>query len=136
MVCTYCGAETQVRNSRHQKHTNTVWRRRKCCKCHKIFTTIEQVDYEKAWIVFYPADRQAPFIRDKLLISLHKSLQHRPTALSDAQGLTATIIGTLQLQHQTSIVTATVIATLCLGTLQRFDRAAATMYQVYHADVL
>ena len=136
MVCTYCGSKTHIVNSRHQKRANNVWRRRACRTCGALFTTIEQVDYEKSWVVQYPDGRSEPFIRDKLLISLHKSLQHRPAALTDSLALTATVMAALGgiIHHGT--VTDTAIATLVHQTLQRFDSAAATMYGAYHTTSL
>jgi transcriptional repressor NrdR len=136
MVCTYCGSATQVNNSRHQRRVNNVWRRRKCLSCGNIFSTIEQVDYEKSWVVQYADSVEQPFMQDKLLISLYKTCQHRPSALPDALGLTATVMGGLQKIMQHGSVTSTAIATMAHGTLQRFDKAAATMYRAYHEDVL
>ena len=143
MVCTYCGSETQVINSRPQKRTNSVWRRRKCTACGRIFSTSEQVDYEKSWVVQYwdakakKTSQPQPFVRDKLLMSVHASLGHRPTALSDALGLTKTIIGTLgKMVDQDGVLQSVAIATITVDTLQRFDNVAATMYQAYHSDVL
>jgi transcriptional regulator NrdR family protein len=75
-------------------------------------------------------------MQDKLLISLYKTCQHRPSALPDALGLTATVMGGLQKIMQHGSVTSTAIATMAHGTLQRFDKAAATMYRAYHEDVL
>lgn len=148
MVCTYCHFDTQVLNSRLQKRTNSVWRRRTCKNCSSVFTTTEQVDYEKSWVVQYhdglsvttagnTRSRQSqPFQRDKLFICIYKSLQHRQTADTDAIGLTATIMGQLQQIAQHGRLTATVIATLSQQALQRFDPLAATLYAAYHADVL
>ncbi len=143
MICTYCGSETQVINSRHQKRTNSVWRRRKCTVCEQVFSTSEQVDYEKSWVVQYgdaktsKASKPRPFIRDKLLMSVHASLGHRPTALSDALGLTQTIVGTLgKLVDQEGGLYSAAIATISVDTLQRFDKVAATMYRAYHSDAL
>ena len=78
----------------------------------------------------------APFLRDKLFISLYKAVGHRPDAAHDAIGLTATVISKLNKAVQNGSVTTTAIATLSLETLHRFDKAAATFYQAYHADVL
>jgi len=143
MVCTFCDSETQVINSRHQKRTNSVWRRRKCTVCEQVFSTSEQVDYEKSWVVQYTGAKGSqpgqpqPFIWDKLLMSIYASLGHRPTALPDALGLTKTIVGTLgKLVGQDGGLQSAAIATISVDTLQRFDKVAATMYRAYHSDVL
>ncbi|HEX8226263.1 MAG TPA: hypothetical protein VF572_00165 [Candidatus Saccharimonadales bacterium] len=136
MVCSYCGYKTQTINSRPQKRLNAVWRRRKCLACSRTVTTIEQIDYERTWTVESPDIPGRPFLRDTLLISLHKCLAHRPSALSDASALTDTIMGRLGGITQDGHLTTTAIATLSHEALQRFDPAAATMYCAYHADVL
>ena len=138
MVCTYCGSATQVFNSRHQKRANNVWRRRRCqnSACGAVFSTIEQVDYEKSWVVQYQTGNREAFVRDRLAISIFKSLQHRSTALTDAVGLTQTIMNTLQSFAQNEVMTTTAIATVVYEVLSRFDKPAATMYQAYHSDVL
>ncbi len=136
MVCTFCFNETQVINSRYQKRLNCVWRRRKCLSCKNVFSTIEQVDYEKSWVVQYSDNKSLPFQSDRLLLSLYKSLQHRSTALNDTIALTKTIMSTLQRVAQNGIITATAIATAAHNILKRFDKAAAVMYQAYHADAL
>ena len=142
MVCIYCKSETQVTNSRHQIRSGGIWRRRKCLSCGRIFTTAEQVDYEKTWVVLSlgapkaPRPPKRPFVRDKLYISLYKSLAHRPKATSDAAALTATIIGNLQKITDDGSLTTTTIATLAHQALGHFDKAAATMYAAYHEDVV
>jgi transcriptional regulator NrdR family protein len=114
-----------------------------CQKCERIYTTAEKIDYEKTWTVEYAEKtakrpQKAPFVREKLLISIHSTIGHRDRPLNDALGLTDTIIG--KLGHRGAVidgnVTSTAIATLTLDTLKRFDNTAATVYQAYHADVL
>jgi transcriptional repressor NrdR len=136
MVCTYCSSETQVINSRHQKRTNSVWRRRKCGTCGSVFSTIERVDYEKSWVVQYQDGNLQPFLRDRLSISIYKSLQHRSTALTDAIGICMTVVSAAEKSIQNGSITATALATIVHATLLRFDKPAATMYAAYHADVL
>ena len=143
MLCTYCRAETHIINSRHQRRTNSTWRRRKCLRCGAVVTTIEQLDYEKSWRVDYPDTAQKrrnpasrPFLRDKLLLSVHQSLGHRPTALSDALALTHTIVGKIGDSTDQGRIGSADIANATLKALRRFDAAAATMYQAYHVDTL
>lgn len=136
MVCTYCSSESDVINSRLQKRTNSVWRRRKCKDCLRLFTTIEQVDYEKSWVVQYADESLRPFQREQLFLSMYRSLQHRPDAIQDAISLSSTATGRIQQVYQHGIITSTAVATICLEILQRFDRAAAISYQAFHADVL
>jgi transcriptional regulator NrdR family protein len=74
----------------------------------------------------------SPFSRDKLLISLHKSLQHRLSSLNDASGLTATVISQVADLANEGLITSLQIAQSAQITLARFDVAAATHYQAFH----
>src|SRR5262245_26827606 len=91
MVCVYCGSPTRVINSRHQRRTNDIWRRRKCLNCLNIFTSNEQAELATA-IIMESGDNLLPFNRDTLFVSILESCKHRPTAISDANSLTSVII--------------------------------------------
>jgi len=74
MVCIYCSGDTQVINSRLQKRPNQVWRRRKCLECGATFTTHELAAYEGSWRVKSSSAGLQPFNKNKLFLSLYKSL--------------------------------------------------------------
>ena len=131
MVCIYCNAQTHVVNSRPQKRQNSIWRRRQCDDCAAVFTTSENVDLNKSWVVLHGKTLQ-PFSRDKLYLSVNDSLKHRKTATDDATGLTDTIIGRLNAHVLSGSIKNIDIAQTALLTLRRFDKAAATHYQAYH----
>ncbi len=137
MVCTYCGGKTHVINSRHQLKSNQVWRRRQCRSCTATFTSQETVYYALAWVVHAHGDLK-PFSRDKLFLSLYVACEHRKTALSDAQGLTETVINKLP-KHIMKDTDGTLfyddIARLAHVALTRFDRAAAIRYYSLHQDL-
>lgn len=132
MVCIQCGADTQVSNSRLQKRVNHVWRRRKCSNCGLVFTTTEETDLRGSVTVRDRDGRLAPFSRDRLLLSIHASLQHRPAAASDATALADTIIARLLVQMQHSVIEDTSIVNTVAVVLSRFDKAAAVHYQAFH----
>jgi transcriptional repressor NrdR len=136
MVCTYCGSETFVVNSRPQRRSNSIWRRRKCTQCNAIFSTTEHTDYEKTWVVQYPGGGLSPFVRDKLFISIHKSLQHRSNALNDAIGITNTVINKIHKSVREGGLRSEDIAKAVLDTLKHFDQPAAISYQAFHTDIL
>ncbi len=131
MVCIYCGSETSVTNSRPQKRSNTIWRRRLCTGCLALFTTIEQSDLERSLVVNCPNGLE-PFIRDKLFISVYDSLKHKKTALSDATALTSTIVNSLLRHVKDGAVHKNNIITVSLDVLKRFDKTAAVYYAAYH----
>ena len=131
MVCIHCGSKTQVVNSRLQRRSNQVWRRRQCTNCAAVFTTQEAPHYETTWLVNRQGQFQ-PFLTEKLVFSLHRSLQHRPTALQDAVDLSRTIINKLGAQARDGLLEAAAIAQVAQIALNRFDKAASASYAAYH----
>ena len=131
MVCIYCSNETKVINSRPQKRLNRVWRRRTCVNCGTTFTSIEAVDLSGN-VTVKNNKALEPFQRDKLLLSIYDSLKHRKSALSDATGLTDTVISALYPLMQNAVIQKLDIVQAATKTLRRFDKAAATYYQAFH----
>lgn len=131
MVCIYCGNKTQVTNSRHQKRTNSVWRRRSCLDCLAIVSTTETIDLSTAIIVI-DKNSHKPFSRDKLFISIHDSCKHRKTALKDAIALTDTIISLIIPQIKQASISKNDIKQTAHKVLEKFDNAAAVQYQAFH----
>ena len=132
MKCIYCGAETQVTNSRHQKRVNQVWRRRKCQECGAVFSTHESAAYDAAWRVRTAQGVLQPFNQNKLLVSLYKSLEHRTSALGDADALTSTIMGKLLATAQNGLLDRSDIVRTALEILKRFDTPASVHYAAFH----
>jgi len=132
MVCIYCGSSTQVTNSRHQKRPNQVWRRRQCSVCGNNFTTHESVEFGGTIAVQYSPKDLRPFSRDELFASVYESFKHRTKAVDDASAVTQTIIGTLREHIVEGVLERDTIATVAYVILERFDKAAATMYAAYH----
>ena len=131
MVCLYCGSETSVINSRPQRRTNHIWRRRQCRSCSAIFTTSEMADLFKSLSVKNDKHIQS-FSRDKLFMSIHDSLKHRKTAQSDATGLTETVINQLYPHAASGQLTTDDITDCTMKVLKRFDKSAATHYRAFH----
>ncbi len=96
-------------------------------------TTEEAIRYDSALMLRSGDGTLQPFSRDRLLISLYKSLAHRQTAADDATALCSTILTQVRQSadigaciDQRALVEATITC------LSRFDAAAATHYQAYH----
>jgi transcriptional repressor NrdR len=132
MVCVQCGGQTQVINSRHQKRANQVWRRRQCQQCGTVFTSEETAAYGASWAVRGASGAPKPFSRDKLLLSLHKSLQHRSTALADAGGLAYTVIKKLSGDVTDGVIESRAIVNTVQVALNRFDKVASVSYAAFH----
>lgn len=131
MVCIYCGNDTKVTNSRHQKAANQVWRRRRCLKCGNDFTTHEIAALDTG-IVVKRNGALLPFSIDEVFVSLYQSCMHRPKAVSDARGLTSTVVAVLKTKVQAATLDRTIIVETCYRVLSNFDSTAAAVYKAYH----
>lgn len=132
MVCIYCGKDTKVTNSRHQKRANNVWRRRECIACHTVFSTVEAPDMELSITVKQIDGSLTPFLRDQIFVSVYDSLKYRKSALTDATGLTDTVLSNLYSLAEQSILDRDVIVTIVTTVLERYDSTAATHYKAFH----
>ncbi len=79
-----------------------------------------------------PKRQLRPFSRDKLFISVYDSCQHRKTALSDAEGLTETVIRKLAAHVKDGTVDKSDITGVAQVALNRFDKAASVYYEARH----
>lgn len=132
MVCLYCGSKLAVSNSRPQKRTNSVWRRRACPACKAVFTSVEAID-PTATLMFQGGQKHLqPFSRDILFISVVDACRHRETAATDARALTDTVVQQLLGAKYSASVRRHHVITVTTGVLERFDRAAAIQYHAYH----
>ncbi|MCA9329368.1 hypothetical protein KDA11_01885 [Candidatus Saccharibacteria bacterium] len=132
MVCIYCSKNTRVANSRIQKRQNSVWRRRVCDNCTATVTTLEKIQLNTAVVVTDKNNHQIPFIRDKLFISILNCLKHRKSSISDAAGLTDTIISNLCALVTDGAITRSDIISESLIVLGNFDNVAFVQYKAYH----
>jgi len=138
MVCIYCGHETEVYNSRERKRNPSVWRRRRCIACVAQFTTDEHPDYRISLVVSGQHHKLYPFNRDKLFLSLYKSLGHRSDALESATSLTDTVIGLLlrKCASRDGVITMQELTRFAYQALKRYDVLAANTYKAYHQAYL
>lgn len=138
MVCLYCMGETEVYNSRSKRRSATVWRRRRCKACVAQFTTLETPDLQTSLLIRHEGGTLKAFSRDRLFLSLYKSLGHRDNALDDATALTATVLAKILRGSVTEsgILEATVLAKTSYSTLRRYDPLAAHTYKAYHQKAL
>ncbi len=107
MNCVYCGHDTQVTNSRLQKRSNGVWRRRHCATCNSVFTSIEMVDLAQSVRFSTGKGNLVPFQRDKLFLSIYESCRHRPDASTSAAALTQTVLTKLRPAFKSTAVERT-----------------------------
>lgn len=132
MVCVYCQSKLAVINSRPQKRTNSVWRRRACPACKSVFTTVEAVDYGFLFIYNRPGSPIEPFSETKLLISVYEACKHRKSPEEDAKHLTDTIIHRVFTSSPGTTVQRNLVIDKALLVLRQFDKAAAVQYEAFH----
>jgi len=134
MVCIYCGGETKVTNSRLQKRSNQVWRRRECLACQSVFTTHEAIEFESALTVERAGQTQA-FMPDLLLIDLSMALKDRKDAYTASREVQATVIRLLLSLPQKPVFKPKDISATAATVLKRFDRRAYLRYVADHPSL-
>lgn len=135
MVCIICGETTHIINSRRQVRLNSTWRRRKCEKCHAIFTTIESADLSSNWLIDKENGVLEPFLQEKLFLSIYESCRHRMTAIEDSKYLTTNVIAQLKSYIKNGVIKTRSITNTTGTALNRFDNVAAVHYLAFHKTV-
>lgn len=134
MVCVYCGEKTQVTNSRRQRRSNQVWRRRQCKGCKAVFTTLEAVDLPTTLIVD-SRGRSEPFLPDKLYTEVLLALQDRKDCYEAAREVTNTVIKELLKLPDKPLFRPSQISRAAAGVLKRLDRRAYLRYAAEHPSL-
>jgi transcriptional repressor NrdR len=134
MVCTYCGKETRVTNSRLQKRSNQVWRRRQCEACRAVFTTHEAIDMSQSLLVDSNGS-QSPFLSDMLFADLLQALSHRKDNFIAARELTSTITQKLLKLPDKPFFNTKTISKTSADVLKRFDKRAWLRYSADHPSL-
>ena len=73
-------------------------------------------------------------MKEKLFLSIHKSCEHRKTAVDDAAALTDTVIAKIVHTGAHSVIPAQQLAKLVHEMLANFDSASAVQFAAYHAE--
>lgn len=134
MVCTYCGSKTHVTNSRLQKRSNQVWRRRQCRACRAVFTTLEAVDLPTTLLVA-SGGSTAPFLPDRLYTEVLLALQDRKDCYVAAREVTNTVIRELLKLPDRPVFNPRQITEVAAKVLKRFDRRALIRYIAEHESL-
>lgn len=134
MKCPFCGSDTSVGISRPSRKTPSVWRRRQCGKCEKVFSTREKPDLSLSITVNKTAGAQEPFSEDKLHISIYMCLSHRKDALEASRALSDTATRLL-LPRLSGSIDSEEIKMAVQKALKRFDAAAYAYYKAHHKPI-
>jgi transcriptional repressor NrdR len=134
MVCLYCDSETGVANSRLQKRSNQVWRRRQCKACGAIFTTHESIDLSTTLLVDSGASIK-PFLPDMLFTEVLLALQDRKDCYLAAREVSNTVIKYLLKLPEKPLYKQPQISQAAAGVLKRLDRRAWLRYAAEHPSL-
>jgi transcriptional repressor NrdR len=91
MKCPYCGhAEQRVLDSRPAREGDAIRRRRECDACNRRFTTFEEPEKPRLYVIKSGGNREL-FDREKLLNSLILACGKRPVSTEQLQSTAANI---------------------------------------------
>ena len=133
MVCLYCHSKTRVTNSRQQKRSNQVWRRRQCQACRAVFTSHEAIDLSSALLV--GSGRPRPFISDMLFTEVLLALQDRKDCYLAAREVTSTVIRELLKLPDKPRIEPKQISEVTVKVLKRLDKRAYLRYMAEHPSL-
>jgi len=123
MKCPFCGhKEDKVIDSRSSEEGRSIRRRRECLKCHRRFTTYENIE-EASLMVIKKDGRREPFDRKKILAGIKKACEKRPIGIQQLEGLVDRIEYTLQSKFEKE-VDASAIGELIMEFLYELDEVA------------
>ena len=132
MVCIYCGKKTQVVNSRNQKKLNQTWRRRKCPSCLNVFTSIERINLASSLVFKNKTNIIENFQKEKLFLSIYKSLGHRLNSIEDSVAITDTVVSNILMKLKSPLIQRDVLIKVTLKVINKFDKTGAVHYSAYH----
>ena len=132
MFCINCFHKaTRVTNSRPQKKTASVWRRRACSNCGTVFTTLEYPSLAQNKSIALANGSTESFNIGKLVISISQAFSHDPRrAAYDSLWLAQSVEALLSTEY--AVITPDDIAAVSHQVLKRFDELAALQYAAKH----
>lgn len=125
-----------VGNTRPQKRSNQIWRRRQCADCLAIFTSHEAIDPTSALMVQASNKPAESFMADKLFTEILLALQDRKNCYTDAREITATATKQLLKLPGKPVFKPSDISKTVSEVLKRFDKRAWLRYQAEHPSLL
>jgi transcriptional repressor NrdR len=130
--CPWCGHEDdKVVDSRSVERGSAIRRRRECLSCHRRYTTFERVE-ELGLSVIKRDGSKEPYLREKLISGIEKSLANRP--VTDEQ--VATVAGKVEarLRRKGPQVTSQDIGLEVLAELKKLDQVAYLRFASVYKD--
>lgn len=133
MICPYCGnPEQKVLDSRPAREGEAIRRRRECVRCERRFTTFEEYEMPRLFVVKRGGGREE-FDRNKLLNSMLIACRKRPISIDTLR--TAADHVERDLRHQLiEEVTSTEIGERVLAELRGLDTVAYVRFASVYRD--
>lgn len=138
MKCPYCGSEEQlVTNKRNTNLSTKNWRRRKCTKCLKVFTTYEAVKLNYI-IVVKKNGKKVRFRREKLYASIYNAyLRKKNVDSGDCASKAEDIINRIErelINRQVKEISTNDLRLIVVEQLSKDDFAATLNYISYFIE--
>lgn len=133
MRCPFCkSVNVSVVDSRSRGDGTSIWRRRECLSCEKRFSSKERIDFSEFSVKKRNGDKE-PFSREKILMSIFKSLGKRPL---DEEKLETAVDEITQEIHRNgkTDIRSSVIGDLVLDKLKKLDPIIYIRYASVYKD--
>ncbi len=132
MKCPYCNhPETKVLETR-ETGEDVTRRRRECLKCHKRFTTYEQVEIINLTIIKKDGRREQ-FNRQKLINGLIRACEKRPISIDQLEEIASDIETKLR-NHKKTEVKSKHVGELVMRRLKKLDKVAYIRFASVYRD--
>lgn len=123
MKCPYCAfADTKVIDSRPDKDSSAIRRRRECESCQRRFTTHERVE-EVMPMILKKDGRRESYDRSKVIGGMKKACEKRPVSINDIEDMANRLEARL-LESGEKEISGTVIGEWIMNELHDVDEVA------------
>ncbi len=123
MLCPYCQhSEVRVVDSRDVHDGRAIRRRRECEKCHRRFTTYEEVEALRVRVI-KRSGMQEEYDREKIRKGLEKACEKRPVSMEQVEKLLSDIEYSIHSRH-TEEIKSRDIGRMVLTKLRDIDDVA------------
>ncbi len=138
MVCPFCLHEkTSVYNSRSTANATQIWRRRRCLRCEKAFTTQEAFNPSGIWKV-KRAEKTVSYSRPQLALSVIKACDHRQDIESTVwylfEGIERRLLPIAAADNL--VLQMSDITSVTASILKNFDATAYVKYLSFHQPAM
>jgi transcriptional repressor NrdR len=135
MDCPHCHTEnTQVENSRETAKGSAIWRRRKCAKCKKVFSTYEKVGLDFL-IVEKRSGKRTRYLPHKLFASIYDAASGgKHVDRGDAATLAHDVVMAIEkriLHAQKEVVKTSELIDMTTDALETRDLGACYRYAAF-----